>query len=339
VALALSARPAEADAPSYARGDWHVELRPARELTAVFHERVVFPHLEPRRWIVVASCPQALPWQELLACELKLATTAGAVGATGMQERQPPGRRYLRVMIPGARSTVAHGYVADASYRVRLLARHLLPGKPAQPAPPLEPGEQRRLLASTSLITWDRGPLEAWIHQRGLTRRGGESTVAFAWRIAQTVRTDYKYGGQDWDSAHVCNRRMGTCEGLSSVIVGTLRANGIPARLDLGFWVSKAGAHAAEYHVRLEFYAPEAGGWIPVDGSGLVTWSEWEPAFGHDTAQFLAVQVETGVRVDTGAFGTQEVVQLQRPAAWAVGTGTFKDEDRTPTVTVEELHP
>jgi hypothetical protein len=155
-----------------------------------------------------------------------------------------------------------------------------------------------------------------------------------AWRVAQALRADYRYEGQDWNASHVAERRQGTCEGLSSVIIAALRANDIPARLHLGFWVTEPGPATAPYHVRLEFFAGEAGGWIPVDGSGLVTWKDWSAAFGADTGQFLAVQIETGLRVETGPFGTQEVTQLQRPASWAVGAGNFTDAQRTPTVTV-----
>lgn len=323
--------------PPYGAGDWHVEVLPGRELTAVFREEVRFPHLVPRRWIVVASCPAETPAQKTRRCALALRTTDGAAAGEPLREKQAPGRAYLRAAIPASASAVPRGYLAEATYQVHLLPRRLVPGKPsAAPAEP-SPEERRRYLASTKLIPWDRGPLAAWIRDRALARRPGESAVAFAWRVAQALRADYRYGGQDWNAANVAQKHTGTCEGLSSVIVAALRANGIPARLHLGFWVDQPGTTAAHYHVRLEFFAPEAGGWLPVDGSGLVTWKDWPQAFGQDPGQFLAVQIETGLRVDTGAFGTQEVVQLQRPASWPVGAGNLEDAQRTPTVTVQPV--
>src|SRR5262245_5185865 len=41
-------------APTYS-GYWHLEIKPAREVTTIFHEENSFPHLNPTKWILIAG--------------------------------------------------------------------------------------------------------------------------------------------------------------------------------------------------------------------------------------------------------------------------------------------
>src|SRR3954469_23113990 len=131
VVLALVARPVLAGdgvrVPFYGVGAWHLQLGPAREVTAVFHDHTVYPHLDPLRWILVASCPPETQSQQPLACSYVAQTRQGPLAGKLDHERHAPGRAYVRIAFPAGRSVVRRGYAADATYRVRLHERHLVP--------------------------------------------------------------------------------------------------------------------------------------------------------------------------------------------------------------------
>jgi transglutaminase-like putative cysteine protease len=63
-----------------------------------------------------------------------------------------------------------------------------------------------------------------------------------------------------------CDAKRGNCTDFHSPFIGMLRADGIPARFDIGFPLpeNKDKGDIAGYHCRAEFYARKTG-WIPVD--------------------------------------------------------------------------
>jgi transglutaminase-like putative cysteine protease len=63
-----------------------------------------------------------------------------------------------------------------------------------------------------------------------------------------------------------CDSKHGNCTDFHSPFIGMLRADGIPARFDIGFPLpeSKDEGDIAGYRCWAEFYAPKTG-WIPVD--------------------------------------------------------------------------
>jgi len=87
--------------------------------------------------------------------------------------------------------------------------------------------------------------------------------------VIKTMR--YDKSGAGWgngDAVWACTAKRGNCTDFHSLLIGMMRAAGIPARFEIGFSVPEdqhAGA-VAGYHCWAEFYV-EPYGWIPVDAS------------------------------------------------------------------------
>src|SRR5947208_1185845 len=79
----------------------------------------------------------------------------------------------------------------------------------------------------------------------------------------------YDKTGSGWgrgDAVWACDTKRGNCTDFHSPFIGMLRADGIPARFDIGFPLAenKDKGDIAGYHCWAEFYASKTG-WIPVD--------------------------------------------------------------------------
>jgi len=311
----------------YSRGQWYLHVYQDRaDVTAVFHTEYHAPSLNPSAWLLVAACPPNLQGQKLLYCRYSAKTEGGYVQNTYEQENAGEMRHYMLVSLPGNQSIYPDGYSSDAVYSVRLFARHLLPKVASDmPIADLPSSERDEFLLPTAHIDWRTGALADWIRSRSLYKSPDENPVAFAWRVATALHDDFHYGNIGCpDADTVCRQRTGDCGGLSSVIVGVLRANGIPARLDVGFNVKAPGSAVPDYHARCEFFSKDAGGWIPIDGSGLTAQGpQWKYQFGQDFGNHLSVMTDTDMQVDAGQFGEQSVILLQIPLQWASGSGNY----------------
>jgi len=323
--------------PSRYSGDWHLEIKPARQVTTNFRDQNTFPHLKPNHWVLVMGCPPKLQSQQPISHSYTAIIRTGKLPGAKYFENGPARREYLKIVLPANLMGNPKQYTTETKYTVKLFSRHLVPGRPSIDIPDLTQAERTRYTAANRHIDWNEGPLADWIARKDLRRTPGESSLEFAWRVTQAVRQDFRYGSVGWNAGAVCHRGVGDCAGISSVIVGALRSAGIPARLNIGYWVSTSGKATPAYHVRLEFFVREAGGWVPVDGSGLVTWGDnGDPAFGHDDAAFLTVQLDTEILIDTKFFGIQPVTHLQLPSLWATGSGNFNAGIRKFDVTISQ---
>jgi transglutaminase-like putative cysteine protease len=79
----------------------------------------------------------------------------------------------------------------------------------------------------------------------------------------------YDKTGSGWgrgDAVWACDSKRGNCTDFHSPFIGMLRADGIPARFDIGFPLpeNKDKGDIPGYHCWAEFYAPKTG-WVPVD--------------------------------------------------------------------------
>jgi len=96
--------------------------------------------------------------------------------------------------------------------------------------------------------------------------------------VFQTVR--YDKSGTGWgrgDSLWVCDAKHGNCTDFHSLFISLARAEGIPARFEIGFPVP-AGTEGAipGYHCWAEFFLNGVG-WVPVDIS-----EAWKDPKKHD---------------------------------------------------------
>jgi transglutaminase-like putative cysteine protease len=133
--------------------------------------------------------------------------------------------------------------------------------------PSLVSASMRRLTAPDSLI-----PTDGKIKTLAVQVTGSESgTVAKAKAAYDYLFTTMRYDktGSGWgrgDAVWACDAKRGNCTDFHSPFIGMLRADGIPARFDIGFPLpeNKDKGDITGYHCWAEFYAHKTG-WVPVD--------------------------------------------------------------------------
>ena len=129
------------------------------------------------------------------------------------------------------------------------------------------PASMRRLIAPDGLI-----PTDGKIKELAVEVTGSQTgTVAKAKAAYDYLFTNMRYDktGSGWgrgDAVWACDAKRGNCTDFHSPFIGMLRADGIPARFDIGFPLpeNKDKGDIAGYHCWAEFYATTTG-WIPVD--------------------------------------------------------------------------
>jgi transglutaminase-like putative cysteine protease len=119
-----------------------------------------------------------------------------------------------------------------------------------------------------------RVPLQGTIAELSAEQtRGIQDPMAKARAIYDYVLATMRYdkSGTGWgngDAIWACTAKRGNCTDFHSLLIGMMRAAGIPARFEIGFPLpgeQHAGAIPG-YHCWAEFYV-ERYGWIPVDAS------------------------------------------------------------------------
>lgn len=143
-----------------------------------------------------------------------------------------------------------------------------------------------RLIAPDSLIPTD-GRSKVTGSERG--------AVAKAKAAYDYLFTNMRYDktGSGWgrgDALWACDAKRGNCTDFHSPFIGMLRADGIPARFDIGFPLpeTKDKGDIAGYHCWAEFYARKIG-WIPVDISEAWKAKQKEDYFLHFSNEFIDI--------------------------------------------------
>jgi transglutaminase-like putative cysteine protease len=229
----------------------------------------------------------------------------------------PSGTQRVRIWIPRADSDVHQAVVlkkVDGPVRLRdevvaPFANHLLYGEIRRPQSPTAefiakyevtrteyskgdyeelqkvsevdrtpPRELRRYLAPDRLVPID-GRIKRIADE---ATRGKVTTVDKARALYDFVfhTVSYDKSGTGWgrgDSLWVCDAKHGNCTDFHSLFISLARAEGIPARFEIGFPVpSGSGGTIRGYHCWAEFYVRGAG-WVPVDIS-----EAWKDPRKHD---------------------------------------------------------
>ncbi len=152
----------------------------------------------------------------------------------------------------------------------------------ANPAPAVhEPGDSalRKYLLPDRLV-----PLDGVIAQLARDHTAGATTdLQKARHIYEYVVASMRYdkSGEGWgrgDALWACDSKRGNCTDFHSVLIGMMRASGIPARFEIGFPLpeDKSEGEIPGYHCWAEFYLQGAG-WVPVDAS-----EAWKHPARHD---------------------------------------------------------
>ncbi len=137
----------------------------------------------------------------------------------------------------------------------------------ADQRPAVVSASMNRLIAPDNLI-----PTDGKIKTLAIEVTGSQSgTIAKAKTAYDYLFTNMRYDktGSGWgrgDALWACDSKRGNCTDFHSPFIGMLRADGIPARFDIGFPLpeKKDKGEIAGYHCWAEFYASKTG-WIPVD--------------------------------------------------------------------------
>jgi transglutaminase-like putative cysteine protease len=139
--------------------------------------------------------------------------------------------------------------------------------EPEDQTPAVVSASMSRLVAPDSLVPTD-GKIKALAVEVTGSQTG---TVAKAKAAYDYFFTNMRYDktGSGWgrgDAVWACDAKHGNCTDFHSPFIGVLRADGVPARFDIGFPLpeNKDKGDIAGYHCWAEFYAPKIG-WIPVD--------------------------------------------------------------------------
>ena len=139
--------------------------------------------------------------------------------------------------------------------------------KRADQGPIVVPASMQRLITSDTLI-----PTDGKIRELAVQVTGSQSgTVAKAKAAYDYLFTNMRYDktGSGWgrgDAVWACDAKRGNCTDFHSPFIGMLRADGIPARFDIGFPLpeNKDKGEIPGYHCWAEFYVRKTG-WVPVD--------------------------------------------------------------------------
>jgi len=161
--------------------------------------------------------------------------------------------------------------------------------------PTLVSASMTRLIAPDSLI-----PTDGKIKELAAEVAGSQTgAVAKAKAVYDYLFTNMRYDktGSGWgrgDALWACDAKRGNCTDFHSPFIGMLRADGIPARFDIGFPLpeKKDKGDIAGYHCWAEFYARKTG-WIPVDISEAWKAKEKEDYF-FGSVDADRVQFSTG---------------------------------------------
>lgn len=161
--------------------------------------------------------------------------------------------------------------------------------------------------APSSYAAWldadARVPLDARVRTIAADVSAGKTTPLARARAAydyvlSTMRYDKPAGpGQGWgegDIAWACDKKYGNCTDFHALLIGLLRASGIPARFSIGYAIPSAppAGAVAGYHCWIDFYL-DGVGWVPVDASEA--WKHPDKRdyyFGHHDAD--RVELSTG---------------------------------------------
>jgi len=131
----------------------------------------------------------------------------------------------------------------------------------------LSPKEDKRYLSPDALVPVTGLPAELAANAtQGQTTALGKARAIYDYVFA-TMR--YDKTGKGWgrgDVLYACDAKKGNCTDFHSLFIAMARAQGIPARFEIGFPLPGEN-HSGEipgYHCWAEFFEAQHG-WIPVD--------------------------------------------------------------------------
>lgn len=308
----------------------HLESGPAKPVTAIMKFNVSAPSLKALQWIVFNPAPPELPQQKLSDVKIRIDNSTSA--AQYIKELSPERRYLLRSLVPATNEKLFKNINMRTTYLLSCSGRELKAGAPKVPPEPLTDAARKMYTAPSETVNFNSPEFRAWLQANHLVKTTGERDIEFAWRVFSRIRKQYSYNYDSKQDRHIsvlCGKDSTDCGGLSWLLVGALRANGIPARSLIGRWLKKdaepdsANNGFGQCHVKSEFYANGIG-WVPMEMSGAVSSKTADPMtfFGKVDSNFVVLHTDTDLMLDTVWFGISTQRNLQQPAFWVTGEGT-----------------
>ncbi len=327
------------DDPATAR--YVLDVKPSCRVKAVLTIDIAHPDATVEAWYLYAPKAPTLPAQA------SVETTFRPKGKV-VDELSPLKRPVFFTKITDGRKEVHTVLTVEATLMARRL-RPLAAGQDAPEVKDLSAKEVKQYTRSSETMDLDAKPFREWMERGDLKRKDGESDLTLARRAFAYIKHHftYEFPTKNASASSVCQGGKSDCGGLSCLFTATMRANGVPARVLAGRWAEsqKPGDKLGDepyrqWHVKAEFFARGVG-WVPVDTSGAVSDTNGPDfaCFGDDPGDFLVLEVDQDLTLDSFVSGKQNVFVMQGIDYWWSGSGADKNNrfEEKWTVEKEEL--
>jgi hypothetical protein len=316
-----------------AESTYGIRVAKTKTIRGVYSFVIHSPNLAAKEWILFAAQAPELPGQSHTSSRL-------LPDGQAFRDLSDRHRQLLRAQILVSDETQRHTLRGQIEWQATLYSRNLERREPnvSYSSPPvLSTSEHRAALAETTTLDYSQDVFQQWLRKHRLHKTANESDLDFGRHaflaITHALRYDYAEL-MDRHASHICQTDRADCGGMCALFAATLRANGVPARMLMGRWARSADPHGTldgapyhQQHVKAEFYANGVG-WIPVDLSSAVTHDKTPEGlryFGHDHGDFLTVQLDPDVQVDSVHWGVKSLPLLQSFHYYVTGKGKLEN--------------
>lgn len=320
VPLALAGEPASRLIPSDItdRDQWHLEYTPRPRIAFALFENRSAPDGDVSEYVAFAAAPPELPQQRQVRSHFAMNGTLIRTSTVG--DVSSYHRPLIMVRIGPRTRAERTNITLTVTHEVSLYLRHLVPGATRNPPPVLSPSERAGALSDPQGFGFRSPVFAAWLKETGLLRRSDETAITFARRVfsymIEHVPNEVPCSYWDCPLAESCQKLRGDCGYHARLYVGIMRANGIPARCLVGWYLKVGeGPTDGDNHVKSEFFA-DGVGWVPVDS----TWKKIEN-FGVEAGNFITLHLyaEEPIGMPTTHWGAQKRGCLMPIQMYCVG--------------------
>lgn len=316
--------------PAELNPGYHIDRKASKVVRTKVAVTIKTPSFQVDTWIFAFPQTPTTPGQDVR----KFATSPASKEIVGSAPLNTP-IRLNRIEVKGKDLKSTAKFQSNAE--VLLYSRDLVLGKADQASAPEKLPEASRNLYLRPSVECDyaNDAFKKWKESNKFTRSEREGEVKFGQRVFKSLATGYRYlyvPEQVRTASSLCQGTKTDCGGLAILFASVMRSEGIPARVMSGRWAKSAtegetldGQRYYQYHVIGEFYA-DGVGWVPVDPSSAILHDKSEAKlkyFGHDSANFVVLHVDTGIEFDTQMYGDYRTDFFQIPLFWVKGRGTI----------------
>lgn len=328
------------------QGAYHLVRKPVRRVRVVLTDIIHAQDLNATTWGIAAAVPPSFDWQQVTKSQFQIPGVPGA-DIRRFPEHSPLQQMYHAAVYPVTEQRQLTEATAQGTYEATLYAISLEPGAPEKPVPMLSDTEREYYLASTERTNYQDPAFQSWLQQTGLLRSRGETELAFAYRAMAYIGAHFTYRwvvGSSEEPASVAANGASHCGGIANLFIGTMRANKVPARLDVGRSVLRSstpkdtvtnGCYTMDpgtSHVTTEFYV-QGVGWVPAEPTGAIGQKDIHSYFGKTDGTMLIQHFDT-MWLDNRMRSLQSM-------EWCFGSwkGTWNGFHITDNLEVQQLDP